>query len=131
MRTKGVVNTGLLDQAFALKWIKQYICQFGGDALSVTISGESAGAGSVMYHDVAMKGNLSSLLFDKSIAASPYLPFHYKYDDAFPTEKYYAFSAAVGCPSSGDVLSCLLAKDTDTLQQANFNVTQASSYGYW
>lgn len=84
-----------------------------------------------MYHDLAVNGALGSLLFDKSIAASPYLPFHYNYDAAFPTSKYYAFSQAAGCPSSGDVFACLASKDTNTLQEANFAVTQASTYGYW
>ncbi|KAK1756520.1 acetylcholinesterase [Echria macrotheca] len=131
VRRKGVVNAGILDQAFALAWVKLFICQFGGNPLSVTISGESAGGGSVMYHDIAIDGNLDSLLFDKSIAASPYLPFQYDYDAAFPTSTYYAFSQAAGCPSSGNVFSCLVGKDTNTLQQANYAVTQAQPYGYW
>lgn len=131
VRNEGVVNAGILDQAFALSWIKLFICQFGGDPLSVTISGESAGASSVMYHGLAVGGTLGSLLFDKSIAASPYLPFQYKYDAAVPTSKYYAFSKAAGCPGSGNVLSCLISKDSATLQQANFDVTQQSTYGYW
>jgi carboxylesterase type B len=131
LRQKGVVNAGILDQAFALAWIKLHICQFGGDPFSVTISGESAGASSVMYHGLAVNGGLGSLLFDKSIAASPYLPFQYKFDAPVPTSKYYAFSAAAGCPSSGNVLACLKSKDTAVLQQANFDVTQQSTYGYW
>ncbi|KAK0609243.1 Alpha/Beta hydrolase protein [Immersiella caudata] len=131
LRENGVVNAGILDQAFALAWIKLYVCQFGGDPFSVTISGESAGASSVMYHGLAVDGGLGSLLFDKSIAASPYLPFQYKFDASVPTSKYYAFSTASGCPSTGDVLGCLRGKDTAVLQQANFDVTQASTYGYW
>ncbi|KAK1828639.1 acetylcholinesterase [Podospora conica] len=131
VKDKGVVNAGILDQAFALAWIKLFICQFGGNPFAVTISGESAGAGSVMYHDLAVNGALGSLLFDKSIAASPYLPFHYNHDAAYPTNKYYAFSQAAGCPASGDVFACLVSKDTDTLQHANYVVTQASTYGTW
>lgn len=84
-----------------------------------------------MYHDLAVNGALGSLLFDQSIAASPYLPFQYKYNAAVPTAAYYALSAAVGCPSSGNVLSCLTSKDTATLQQANYGVTRQSTYGYW
>ncbi|KAL2134419.1 hypothetical protein VTI74DRAFT_258 [Chaetomium olivicolor] len=131
VKKKGAVNAGMLDQAFALAWIKLNICQFGGDPSKVTISGESAGAGSVMYHSIAVKGNLGTLLFRQGIAASPYLPFQYKYDDSQPTAKYYAFSQAAGCGSSGGVFDCLVRKDTATLQQASFNVTQASTYGYW
>ncbi|AEO68120.1 uncharacterized protein THITE_2117509 [Thermothielavioides terrestris NRRL 8126] len=131
LRSKGVVNAGILDQAFALLWVKQHICQFGGDPSRITISGESAGGGSVMYHGIAVKGSLGTLLFRQSIAASPYLPFQYNYNDALPTQRYYAFSQAAGCPASGKVFNCLVSKDTNTLQQASFNVTQASPYGYW
>jgi para-nitrobenzyl esterase len=40
-------NWGLQDQVAALRWVRDHISQFGGDASNVTIFGESAGAISV------------------------------------------------------------------------------------
>jgi len=59
----GVVNAGLLDQTFALQWVQSYIGLFGGNSSQVTISGESAGAGSVMLQSMAFGGYLGDSLF--------------------------------------------------------------------
>jgi para-nitrobenzyl esterase len=61
-------NRGLLDQVAALKWIQQNIAAFGGNPEDVTISGQSAGAQSVM---LLMGMPMAQGLFQRAIAQSP------------------------------------------------------------
>lgn len=62
-----LVNYGLLDQQFALQWIRRNIASFGGDSGNVTIFGESAGAVSEYGHLVSPA---SAGLFHKAILQS-------------------------------------------------------------
>lgn len=59
-------NQGLKDQITALRWIKENIGAFGGDATKITIAGQSYGGGSVDLHLFSSYEKL----FDKAIVQS-------------------------------------------------------------
>ncbi|CZT50331.1 related to esterase [Rhynchosporium secalis] len=134
----GVPNAGLRDQTFALQWVQSYIHLFGGNASRVTIMGVSAGAGSVMLQAMAYGGTMGTSLFTNAIAASPYLPMQYNYNDWIPSQSYYAFAAAAGCLSGSaygspagvkSPFKCLVEKDTATLQNASASISASGTWG--
>ncbi|KAH7383590.1 carboxylesterase type B [Cadophora sp. MPI-SDFR-AT-0126] len=136
----GVPNAGIRDQTFALQWVQSYIHLFGGNASQVTIAGESAGGGSVMLQAMAYGGTLGTSLFTNGIAASPYLPLQYGYNDWVPSQSYYAFAEAAGCLSgyafgsptgAKPIFKCLVEKDTATLQNATAFISGSGTYGSW
>lgn len=67
VKSHGQLNSGLLDQRFALQWVQKHISKFGGDPDRVTVGGESSGAGSVMLHTLAYGGEDDDLLFNNVI----------------------------------------------------------------
>lgn len=104
----------------------------------MTVSGISAGAGSVMILDTAYGGTLGNKLFTNSIAASPYLPMQYGYKDWVPSQSYYSFASLAGCfpftaygSSSETILECLRGKDSATLIAASQNISVSGTYGTW
>ncbi|RWS08674.1 acetylcholinesterase-1-like protein [Dinothrombium tinctorium] len=60
-------NLGLLDQVFALKWIRANIYAFGGDPNKIVLFGQGSGAVSIGYHLISP---LSQHLFQRAIMQS-------------------------------------------------------------
>ncbi|MEY2524974.1 MAG: para-nitrobenzyl esterase [Ilumatobacteraceae bacterium] len=60
-------NYGIMDQQFALQWVKRNIRAFGGDPDNVTIFGESAGGANVL---ALMASPASARLFHRGIIQS-------------------------------------------------------------
>jgi para-nitrobenzyl esterase len=103
-------NYGLMDQRFAMQWVRANIAEFGGDPNNVTIAGTSAGGDGVGLHLVSPA---SAGLFHRAIVQSgtPTIrwPTHVE-----ATGQGDAFATALGCTTPATVLSCLRGK---TFQQ--------------
>lgn len=97
VKDHGALNAGLLDMNFALGWVQANIRKFGGDPRKVTMAGESAGAGAVLYQAQAYGGKQRESLFRNVITASPWVPYQHDYNDEVPRTAYTKFVEASGC----------------------------------
>ncbi|KAK3934071.1 lipase 2 [Diplogelasinospora grovesii] len=135
----GVANAGLYDMHFALEWVQHYISRFGGDPNEVTISGESAGGGSVMMMAMANGGADGTSLWKRGIADSPYLPTQPNFDDGITTDYYLQFARRAGCLDDnapinlieGSIFRCLQDAGTYVLQNASAYTSYAAKFGQW
>lgn len=96
-------NYGVMDQTFALQWVKNNIHNFGGDPGNVTIAGQSAGAASVLTQLNTAK---SINLFHKAILQSGPVA------DQPSGATAQAGGASVaatnfGCPNDANAATCL------------------------
>ncbi|WAL63811.1 carboxylesterase family protein [Amycolatopsis cynarae] len=99
-------NYGLADQQMALRWVRDNIEAFGGDARNVTLFGQSAGAFSVCAQLASPRAHG---LFDKAIVQSG--PCGNSFVSKADAEERGAETAArLGCAVSADVATCLREK---------------------
>lgn len=99
-------NLGLVDQQFALSWVRDNIAAFGGDPDNVTIWGESAGGISVCAQLVMPT---SAGLFHRAIIESG--PCTYKLPTKSEAEQQgQKLAAALLCVDPNDRVTCLRKK---------------------
>ncbi|KAK1752869.1 Alpha/Beta hydrolase protein [Echria macrotheca] len=129
----GTANAGVHDMRFGLQWVQKYISRFGGDPDQVTISGESAGGGSVMLMAIANGGNDGTSLFRRGIASSPYFPTQPNWDSPIVNDYYMQFARRAGCGGNGTdgVFACLEKADSRLLQNASAFTTYGARFGQW
>uniref|UniRef100_A0ABI7WUR2 Carboxylic ester hydrolase n=1 Tax=Felis catus TaxID=9685 RepID=A0ABI7WUR2_FELCA len=126
-------NMGLFDQQLALQWVQKNIAAFGGNPKSVTLFGESAGAGSVSLHLLSPR---SQPLFTRAIlqSGSSNAPWAVmSLDEA--KNRTLTLAKFIGCSKENDteIIKCLRNKDpqeillnellvvpSDTLLSVNF-----------
>ncbi|KAJ2895753.1 alpha/beta-hydrolase [Zalerion maritima] len=101
VKADGDLNVGLLDQRRLLEWVQTHIAKFGGDPSRVTISGISAGAGSVALHLIS-HGGQDDGLYSAAISESLFFP-----RQPLVSEVEWQFSrlvSAVGCNSTEEAV---------------------------
>ncbi|MEN8651314.1 carboxylesterase family protein [Streptomyces sp. 21So2-11] len=97
---------GLMDQIAALKWTRQNIAAFGGNPGNVTISGQSAGSGSVC---AMLASPRAAGMFSRAILQSGPCTLLRSPDRARAERESRAFAAQAGCPGAEAIAACLRA----------------------
>jgi len=112
-------NYGLLDQSFALEWVKKNIANFNGNPDNVMIFGQSAGGMSIDFHIVSQKASAGLFKTAISMSGAPDVAFWQpkKVSNTWAED----WSANIGC---GKALGSD-EKIRDCLRAANFEELMA------
>ena len=105
-------NYGLMDQQFALQWVRQNISRFGGDPFNVTIFGKSAGGQSVFAN---LASPLANGLFQQGIVESGSYGFQTTSRENAETNGV-ALANAVGC--TDQTAACLRSVSVEAITNA-------------
>lgn len=95
---------GLMDQLEALRWTRENIGAFGGDPGSVTVSGQSAGSGSVC---ALLAAPPAAGLFHRAVLQSGPCTLLATLESAGAEARARSFAARAGCSAPAEVAACL------------------------
>lgn len=107
-------NFGFKDQSLALRWVKENIEAFGGNASSITLMGVSAGAAAVHMH---VMSPLSQGLFDRAIimSGSALAPYNTPIEDPLAQAMQQAELLGLTTFNSPDLITQLRSLDAYTI----------------
>ncbi|MFE2288218.1 carboxylesterase/lipase family protein [Streptomyces sp. NPDC059443] len=97
---------GLMDQIAALRWTRENVGAFGGNPGNVTISGQSAGSGSVC---ALLAAPSAAGLFHRAVLQSGPCTLLRTPDSARAESEARAFAARAGCADPAGAVACLRA----------------------
>lgn len=106
---------GLMDQIAALRWTRENAGAFGGDPGNVTVSGQSAGSGSVC---ALLAAPSAAGLFHRAVLQSGPCTLLRTPDGARAESEARAFAARAGCTDPARVATCLRATPGPALVDA-------------
>lgn len=107
-------NFGFKDQSLALRWVRENIDAFGGNASQITLAGVSAGAAAVHMH---MMSPLSQGLFDRAIvmSGSALAPYSEPTGDPLPLAMEQGRLLGIDPFNSADLVNKLRELDAHTI----------------
>lgn len=114
-------NAGIKDMVQALRWIKENIQNFGGNAGNLTVFGESAGGGAV---SLLTASPLSKNLINKAIIQSGNALTNW-FTQKSPVDNAKKLAAALGCDgeSSEEIMEFLTATPTKDIVEAHNKIS--------
>ncbi|KJA28219.1 hypothetical protein HYPSUDRAFT_34618 [Hypholoma sublateritium FD-334 SS-4] len=114
---RNITNLGLHDQLTALEWIQENIGNFGGDKTKVTVAGESAGAGAIVYHflEPRIKGLARAAILESTGSGTSFTPDR---NEANWQEYVAAIPACAAAVGTNNTFDCIRSASTAALVQA-------------
>ena len=114
-------NAGLLDQRFALEWVKANIGAFDGNPDDVTNMGQSGGGWAVASQMALFDGNAGGL-FHKAIPRSIQRSPMFRVDEL--ADRNIEFAKLLNCTVVQDQLECFQSASVPALVNAYASITK-------